>query len=150
VLLGACSGSAPTVRDRRGDVTGRSFEFHGGAEGEWNMRCRGDSFWVAFDQDGELKDFGSVKLEGREADRLWDLVDAARFEKRRSSKRKPTDEDEPLFMFWVAPKEAGLRDVKPPLVEIWADDVYSDEDLTRLIRYLGKLVQKYHKQKPVL
>jgi hypothetical protein len=53
-------------------------------------------------------------------------------------------------MFWVAPAEAGLRDVKVPLVEIWADDVYEDKSLTRLIRYVARLIQKYHKKKPAL
>jgi hypothetical protein len=149
LLSAACAGD-PTIKNRRGDVTGRSFEFQGGAQGEWNVRFRGDSFWAAFDDGGKITDFESVKLEEREAERLWSLIEAARFDKRKSSRRRASDEEEPLYMFWVAPEEAGLRDERPPLVEIWADDVYNDKTLTRLIRYMGKLIQKYHKKKPVL
>ena len=150
LAAGACGAGARRVKDRRGDVTGRSFEFQGGAEGEWNIRFRGDSFWAAVDKDGKLEEFESVKLDPKEADRLWDLVDATDLDKRKSSKRRASDEDEPLYMFWLAREEAGLKDVKTPLVEIWADDVYSDEDLTRLLRYMVKLVSKYHKKKPIL
>ena len=149
-LVTGCALDAPSIKNRRGDVTGRAFEFQGGAEGEWNVRFRGDSFWCAFDKEGKVHDFGSVKLTDEETGRLWRLVDAAEFERRRSSKRKASDEDEPLYMFWSAPQEAGLRDVKPNVVEIWADDVYDDKDLTRLVRYMKKIIQKYHKKKAVL
>jgi len=149
-LLGGCALEAPAIKSRRGDVTGRAFEFQGGVDGEWNVRFRGDSFWCAFDQQGKVRDYGSVKLTDAETVRLWDLVDAAELERRKSSRRKATDEDEPLYMFWSAPQEAGLRDVKPTMVEIWADDVYEDRDLTRLVRYMKKMIQKYHKRRPVL
>lgn len=151
VLVVACGAGAPAVTDRRGEVTGRSFEFGGGNEDEeWSVRVRGDSMWVAVDKRGVLEELGVFQLIPEEQEALWQIIEEAKLPRRKSTKRNRGEAGENLFMFVQQRPEAGLRDDKVPVVELWADEVYADERLTDLIQYIGELIQRKTKRKPVL
>ena len=150
-VLVACGGATPEIGNRRGEVTGKSFEFGGGNEDEeWSVRVRGDSMWVAVDKRGIVEELGVFQLLGEEQEALWQIIDEAKLSRRKSTKRNRGEAGENLFMFVAQRPEAGLRDDKVPVVEMWADEVYADEQLTDLIQYIGELIQRKTKRKPVL
>lgn len=146
-----CGGAPARSLDRRGEVTGRSFEFGGGNENEeWSVRVRGDSLWIAVDRRGTVTELGVHQLLDEEAEALWEMVEEAKLGRRKSTTRNRGEAGENLFMFVQQGAEAGLRDAKVPVVELWADEVYADEKLTDLIQYIAELIQRKTGKKATL
>lgn len=151
-LVATSCGAAPKGSvDRRGEVTGRSFEFGGGNEDEeWSVRVRGDSLWIAVVRRGVVEELGVHQLIDEETEALWEIIEEAKLPLRTSTSRNRGEDGENLFMFVQQGAEAGLRDAKVPVVELWADEVYEDEKLTDLIQYIAELIQRKTGKKATL
>jgi hypothetical protein len=150
--LSACGGpQAQKSLDRRGETDGQTFEFSSGgglvkeepSDHEWNVRLRGDAFWVAQVRLGKSKEFGTFKLEADEANKLWKLVDDAEIDGLPSSKRKGAPDEISFFFSLDIPKKNKRKVYR---AEIWRDDAFEDETLGELVTYLGKLIGKYTDQ----
>lgn len=145
----ACASIGPktTVQDRQGEVGGRVFEFatrgseHVEEHGQWMVRLRGDALWIAYHKKGRTKEYGTFKLADKETRRLWKLVDAARLSGRRS-----------------APGAAGAKYVfvymragkLPTTVELDMRAALRDDALASLVRYVGRLIERYAGREAVL
>ncbi|MSP15115.1 MAG: hypothetical protein EXR73_00650 [Myxococcales bacterium] len=142
-LLGC--GGAPAARpsERRGEVAGRVFEFAtGGAyaedgDGEWMLRVRGRSLWIAVDRAGEIVEFGAFRLAPREAKKLWRLVDALELGDRSTAGKDRPSPTVRRHRFVI-----GERDEEP--VVVWmAPAAEEDEATGELLAYCEKLIRRH-------
>jgi hypothetical protein len=137
------------VKNRRGETDGTAFEFStAGAitdtKGQWMIRARGDSLWIASFARGKTEEFGTFRMTSPEVNRLWDLVDDARLHRRRAVPRAGRSEAT-TYMFSL------LRPRKPVhTIEVRLEAARSDRTLAPLVRYIGRLIRKYAKKRPYL
>ncbi len=151
VFAGACAAATQPMdpEERRGEVIGEVFEFSSGGgdlggQGEWIVRVRGDSMWIANVRRGEATEYGAHRITKDEYKKLWRLVDVADIHELETSTR-PGKEKETIYMFSVTETRGPTYSV-----DIWRDDAREDEYLRNLTRYLAKLIHKYTVKKPQL
>lgn len=145
----ACAAQTGASKDRRGQVDGTAFEFSSSGEdltvehGAWIVRVRGDAMWVAWIKAGKTREYGTFQLSGKDSDRLWTLIEAARLAKRRPGKGVAAET--PVYSFTLLrPKRLSHT------VTVKAKDAERDDTLRPLVAQLAKLVKKYAKKKPRL
>lgn len=147
LLLSGCQ-PVQVVPNRRGEVGGRSFEFSSGGSyhpdgrGEWIVKLRGDSLWIAQDRKGKIKEYGAFKLTAPEANKMWRLIDKASFRERRATSRSAGPEDIRYRFTLIRPGKL------PHTIELLEREIEGDGDLEDLIRYESRLVKKYTGKKP--
>ena len=144
----ACA-AGPPVKNRRGQTDGAAFEFStaGAAtdtKGQWMIRARGDSLWIATFARGKTQEFGTFRMTSAEVNRLWDLVDDARLPRRRAVPRAGRSEATTYMFSLLRPKHAVHT------VEMKIDVARQDPSLDALVRYVGRLIRKYAKKRPYL
>jgi len=137
------------VKDRRGQTDGTAFEFStAGAitdeKGQWMIRARGDSLWIAASAKGKTQEFGTFRMKPSEVNRLWDLVDEARLPRRRAVPRAGRS-DATTYMFSLLRPRKQVH-----TVELKVEAARKDPSLDRLVRYVGRLIRKYAKKRPYL
>ncbi len=127
-----------------------SFEFKSGGayhisgHGEWIVSLKSDGvFEISHDVGGEIEDYGSYALTGEERSRLWGLTlnfDRAKIE---SSVRMGTPDE---VMYIIIVKENN----ESRTTNIWIDDAREIDEVTKLVDYIGILIEKYTGVVPVL
>lgn len=128
----------------RGEVNGRLFDFVSNKpEGDdWQIRIRGSSMWASYGNEENVDDLGTVNLNAKETDKVWNLIDALEIEERKKGKK---DEDEGYVQLRLGqPGEDGKQEFTTIIVSR-AD---ADEAVVDLAEYLRSLVVKYKKEKP--
>ena len=152
LVIGAChpggeyAGSARNGGEGndRGEVNGRSFEFVSNKpEGDdWTIRIRDTSMSVGYGNESKAEDLGTIKLDPKETEKVWKLIDALNIEDRKEGKK---DEDEGYVMLKMrTPGGDELHDQKTVYVSRATDD----EEVIALAEYLQSLIGKYRKEKP--
>lgn len=143
----ACSAADHrTSGDRRGDVDGRSFELVSArADGdEWSFRARGNSLWIGYVRDGDIGELGDIALDGREAAKLWDLIDNVDVGGR--PRGKPDRRRGTITLRLREPGDDDGHDLATALVSRKT----SDEDVLALSDYLIELARKHKHVEPSL
>jgi len=144
IALVILAGCGPTITgdpdSPRGDTNGRMFDFVSSKPDgtEWVIRVRGDSMWVAYSTRKTDKDLGPVTLSGKEAKKLWRLIEAIDLPERDEGEqdedagsvllrlREPTDDDEHEIMTSYVSRET------------------EDEDVIDLASFLIDLISRHH------
>lgn len=144
IALTIAAGCGPTMTgdadEPRGDTNGRMFDFISSKPdgSEWTIRVRGDSMWVAYSTEDEDKDLGPVTLAGKEARKLWRLIDAIDLPERDEGEQ---DEDAGSVMLRLRePTEDDDHEIMTSYVSRETDD----EDVIDLANYLITLVGRHH------
>lgn len=126
------------------------FEFRSGGAchisglGEWTVTLESEGdFHISHDVGGEMKDYGSYILTNEEKSKLWELVHDFDGAKVKSSIRMGVA-DEVMYIFIV--NEKGLTRA----ANIWIDDAREIDEITKLVDYIGVLIEKYTGEVPVL
>ena len=129
----------------RGETNGRQFDFISNMpEGDdWQIRLRDNSLWAAYGDGDKVKELGTANLSNKDANKLWDTIDAVEIPDR---KKGVQDEDEG----WVQLRLREPGDEHHDLFTIYVSraDAEDDEEVLALATQLQKLVQKYLKKKP--
>ena len=141
LLLGACQPvRIASERERRGEVDGRVFEFSSSASddvvgrGEWTLRLRGDSAWIAWSQDGRSHEYGTFALGADQAERLWSAIVRVNVPARESSQRRGRA-SEVSFLFSLTDPGKPTRSV-----EIWDTDAKEDRELAELVQLVEHVI----------
>jgi hypothetical protein len=126
------------------------FEFRSGGAchisglGEWTFTFESDgTIHVSHDVGGEMKDYGGYILTDEERSRLLELAQNFDEANVKSSVRMGVA-DEVMYIFIV--KEKGLIRA----ANIWIDDAREIDEITKLVDYIGILIEKYTGEVPVL
>lgn len=127
----------------------RVFEFASGGAyhpeglGAWELQLDGDgALSITHNLQGELTAHGPFTLSEQENSDFWELIDDAHLEHRDSSTRLGVP-DEIMYSFVLSQSDQRHR------VEIWADDVQQDMELTALVAGIDRLIE-VHAQDPLL
>lgn len=128
----------------RGETNGRTFDFVSNRPDgdDWQIRIRDDSMWASYADGEEHKDYGTVRLEGKEARKVWELIDTLALEERKKGRK---DEDEGYVMLRL--REPGGEEGHD-FVTVYVSRATEDEDVIELGDYLARLLTKYHKEEP--
>ena len=146
VLAAGCGKNlGPSPDDRRGDTNGRMFDFvsqkPGG--GEWTVRIRGDSMWLAYAEEDEAKDLGPVTLSAKQARKLWGLVDEVAVDE--DEEVAPEADDIGTVLLRIRePTEDGEHDT----IKIYLPRDTENESVIDLASYLIDLVKDHHDIEP--
>jgi hypothetical protein len=153
VVIAACSsGGAYTKGGRqgggvdRGETNGRMFDFVSNLPDgdDWQIRVRDTSLWAAYGDGEAVTDLGTTNLSGGDADKVWELIEAADIPGR---KKGDPDEDEGFVELRLrVPGDEEQHDIFK--IYVSRADAGDDEDVLALAGELQKLVQKYFKKKP--
>ncbi len=124
----------------RGDTNGRMFDFISSKPDgtEWTIRVRGDSMWVAYSTPKKDKDLGPVTLSGKEAKKLWRLIDALALEDRDEGEQ---DEDAGSVLLRL---REPTEDDEHEILSTYVSRDTEDEDVIDLADYLIKLIARHH------
>jgi hypothetical protein len=153
VVVTACSSGGEYVKGGRtggdvdrGETNGRMFDFVSNMpEGDdWQIRIRDNSLWCAYGDGERVKDLGTAAISSKDAEKIWELVDAVEIPERK--KGRP-DEDEGFVELRL--REPGGEELHD-LFKIFVSraDAEDDEEVLALAGQLQKLVEKYFKKKP--
>ncbi len=145
VTLALTMACGPTATgdpsEPRGDTNGRMFDFVSSKPdgSEWTIRVRGDSMWVAYSTAKSDKDLGPVTLSGKEAKKLWRLIEAIELQDRDEGEQ---DEDAGSVLLRLRePTDDGEHELMTSYVSRETDD----EDVIDLADYLIDLIARHHK-----
>jgi hypothetical protein len=129
----------------RGETNGRMFDFVSNMpEGDdWQIRVRDNSLWAAYGDGDKTEELGTANLTGKEASRLWNLVDAVEIPDRKKGKR---DEDEGYVQLRL--REPGDDQHEIFLIYVSRAAAADDDEVLALAEYLQKLIEKHFKKKP--
>lgn len=118
--------------------------------GEWIFSVDGrGKAKITHNKSGQIKKYGTIQLLQKENQKIWNLINKANVRGIVESPRAGLpDEVTYTFQFTVLTPPSGTN-IKPAFV-IWIDDAEQDENITKLVNYIGELIQKYTKVKPVL
>ena len=132
--------------DRRGEVNARSFELVSTrADGdEWSFRARGNSLWVGFVRDDEIGELGETELGGKEAERLWELIEQVDVGGRKRG--KADDRRGTVTMRLREPDGSGGHDLRT----VFVSRKTKDADVLDLLDFLTELVTRHHQVEPSL
>lgn len=147
LAIGAGCGKnlGPSPDDRRGDTNGRMFDFVSSKPdgGEWTVRIRGDSMWLAYATAEESKDLGPVTLSSKEARKLWALVDEVAVDE--DEEVDPEADDIGVVLLRIRePTEDGEHDI----VSIYLPRDTENESVIDLAAYLIDLAKAHHDVEP--
>jgi hypothetical protein len=152
LLIAACGAGGAQYADGtraggevdRGETNGRLFDFVSNKpEGDdWQIRIRGSSMWASYGNEESVDDLGTVNLTRKEADKVWELIDAVDIPGRKKGKK---DEDEGYVQLRIG--EPG-EDVKKEYKTVYISRANPDDEVIDLAEYLRGLVVKYKKEKP--
>jgi hypothetical protein len=126
------------------------FEFSSGGAyhiqgyGEWQVKVDSSGgLSVAHDVQGNVTDYGSFSLTKQETAEVWQLIRAVHLEELSSSQRAGVP-DEVQYHF-------KLNDGKSVHgVKIWVNDARQNEQIVALVDQIGRLIQTYTGETPVL
>jgi hypothetical protein len=130
----------------KGETNGRMFDFVSDKpEGDdWQIRIRGTSMWVSYSKDKKSDDLGTKNLTQKEADKVWELVDALDIGSRKGGKK---DEDNGTVTLRL--REPGDEDGdKHKIFTVYVSRETEDEDVVAIGAYLQKLVGKHFQETP--
>jgi len=120
----------------------QGFEFSSGGtyhidgRGEWTVIVdTHGALTVTHNVQGEIADYGSFSLEGRENSELWRLIRAAEIERMDPSDRLGVPEE---VRYEFVLRESGLTHT----VSLWADDAREREGVVALVEQLAGLIEK--------
>jgi hypothetical protein len=147
-ILTACGGGSYATGSRRGGETdrgetnGRTFELVSNKPDgdDWQIRIRDNSMWAAYSVGEDVEDLGNVRLDAKETDKLWGLIDEVDIGGRDKGRR---DEDEGYVQLRIS--EPG-GDEGHDKLSIYVSRATEDEAVLDLGAYLVKLIKKYHKK----
>lgn len=130
--------------ERRGETNGRMFDFVSNkAEGDdWQIRIRGPSIWASYSNEDSSDELPTKNLTNKEANKVWDLIDALDIPGRKKGK---VDEDEGFVQLRL--REPGGEEGHDIYV-VYVSRATEDEDVIALAEYLQTLIEKYHKERP--
>jgi hypothetical protein len=149
-LAGACTGhyghgsGMASFTDQRGDTNGRSFDFVSTKPdgGEWTIRVRGNSLWVAYSKGTRSDELGSIRLDDHEMDKLWTLVDRVDVPHRRRGTIDRVHGTVSLHLREVTSR--GGHDLE----ETFVSRDTADDDVLDLADYLATLIEHHKKERP--
>ena len=147
LCLCACGATTQVgADDPRGETNGRMFDFVSTKPdgSEWTIRVRGDSMWVGFSTASKDKEFDPVTLTGKEAKKLWRLIDAVGIEDR--DEGRPDDEVGSVYLRLREPE--GSDHLEHDIIGAYIDRDTDDEDVIALADYLITLVERHHDVAP--
>lgn len=146
LVIAACGPTKGTADgDRRGDTNGRMFDFVSAKPdgSEWTVRVRGDSMWIAYASAKESKDLGPVTLDGKEARKLWALIDEVAVDE--AEEVEPGDTEVGTVLLRVRePSEDGAHDI----ISIYVARDTENDSVLDLASYLIDLAKKHHEVEP--
>jgi hypothetical protein len=144
LVLAACGPSMrPAPDDRRGDTNGRMFDFVSAKPdgSEWTIRIRGDSMWVGYSTAKEARELEAVTLTGKQARRLWTLIDDVELD----DEDDEGDEETGTVLLRIRePSEDGEHDI----ISVQVSRETENETVIDLAAYLAKLVAAHHDVEP--
>ncbi|MBA3541596.1 MAG: hypothetical protein H0T79_18425 [Deltaproteobacteria bacterium] len=130
----------------RGETNGRTLDFVSNRpEGDdWEVRVRGNSLWASYGDQDKIKALSTVRLDRKETDKVWRLIDAMELPERKKGKK---DEDSGFVILVL--REPGGDDDKHDVFTVYISrDADEEEELEKLALYLQDLIKKYHKVEP--
>jgi hypothetical protein len=146
VLAAGCGKNlGPSPDDRRGDTNGRMFDFVSSKPdgGEWTIRVRGDSMWLAYAEEDESKDLGPVTLSAKESRKLWRLVDEVAVDE--DEEVDPEADDIGTVLLRIRePSADGEHDI----ISIYLPRDTENDSVIDLASYLIDLVKAHHDVEP--
>jgi hypothetical protein len=92
---------------------------------------------------GTATGYGPFQLSPAEAASLWELIAAAAFEQRLSSRKRGLP-DESMLGFALSAEETLHS------FQLWASEAAGDAEIARLVQEIAGLIEKYTGRKPVL
>lgn len=145
--LGCKTGGAYVQSDRAGgedpgETNGRMFDFVSNMpdNDDWQIRIRDDSMWAAYASGQDEEQLGTVRLDAKEAEKVWGLIDEIDIGGRKKGKKDP---DEGYVMLRL--REPGGDDGHE-VTTIYVTRATNDDAILDLGAYLQKLIKKYHKK----
>ena len=139
----ASSDRQPGNADR-GETNGRMFDFVSNKpeDDDWQIRIRDDSIWVGYGNEDTSEDLGNRALAKKDAQKLWDKIDALDLGERRKGKK-----DLDFGYLQLRLREPG-GDEGHEFITVYVSRETTDDEVIELAEYLRTLVGKYYKEKP--
>lgn len=127
----------------RGEVNGRQFDFvTNKPDGDdWQIRIRGESLWAAYSNGDKSDQLGTTKLNEKEIEKVWNLIDAIDIPSHKKGKQDPDEGYVTLRL-----REPG--DEQHDLYTIYVSRAEPGDEVEALALYLQELVSKHFKEKP--
>ena len=127
----------------RGEVNGRMFDLISNKPDgdDWQIRIRDSSMWAAYGNGADVKELGTVNIDGKETKKIWKMIDDLDLGGRDKGER---DEDAGFLQLRL--REPG-GDEGHELISVYVTRNTDDEAIVELGSYLQKLILKYHKKK---
>lgn len=151
LVLAACKPGGEYVQGARsagdvdrGETNGRMFDFvsYKPDGDDWQIRIRGSSMWASYSHEDTSDDLGSKNLSSKEADKVWELIDAIEIAERKKGKK---DEDAGYVSLRL--REPGGEEGHD-IFEVYISRNTQDDEVIALAAYLQDLIGKYHQETP--
>lgn len=130
----------------KGETNGRMFDFVSDKpdDDDWQIRIRGTTIWASYSHGKKSDDLGTKTLTSKEADKLWELVDALDLPSRKGGKK---DEDNGTVTLRL--REPGDEEGdRHTLFTVYVSRDTEDDDVIALGTYLRSLIDKHFKETP--
>ncbi len=123
--------------------------YHPSGYGEWQVIIdNSGGIEIAHVVGEKKKEYGKFKLSQTETKEVWNLIEKANVRGLMESQRAGLP-DEVAYTFKFTKTEiVNLTDV--PGFVIWVNDAKKDQNIITLINHLGRLIEKFTKETPIL